>query len=113
MEVLAGALLVALVVIVAFARRLEKERRDVFNRGVNQSPLVTIGRALSATLVQAIAYAVLVYVLIAGYTYVRFRNQCRAEPDSRLAYEADSLIDHLREALRWPLTYSDGPACKE
>jgi len=101
----------ALAVATTFAWRLQKERRDVWNRGVNQSPLLTLWRALAYTLYRAIIYGVLGYLLITGYYVVKFRNRCNATAASRAAYEAAPVSDHLLEALRWPVTYQDGPSC--
>ncbi len=108
----AGTVAVLLTVI-TFIWRLRRERREVINRGVNQSPVLTWVCPLVYTLYRAVVYLSLAYLLITGYYVVKFRNRCQATPESRAAYDAGNVRDHLLEALAWPVTYKDGPECLE
>ena len=109
---MAGTVAVLLTV-TTFLWRLRRERREVANRGVNQSPVLTWVRPLAYTLYRAVVYTALAYLLITGYYLVKFRNRCQATPESRAAYEASNVRDHLLEALTWPVTYQGGPECLE
>ena len=108
----AGTVAVLLTVI-TFIWRLRRERREVVNRGVNQSPVLTWVRPLVYTLYRAVVYLTLAYLLVSGYYLIKFRHRCQATPESRAAYEAGSARDHLLEAFTWPVTYQDGPDCLE
>jgi len=102
-----------LLTVTTFLWRLRYERREVVNRGVNQSPVLTWVRPAVYTLYRAVVYTALAYLLITGYYLAKFRNRCQAMPESRAAYEAGNVRDHLLEALAWPVTYQDGPECLE
>ncbi|MEW6580677.1 MAG: hypothetical protein AB1435_15980 [Chloroflexota bacterium] len=106
-----AGIVAVLLTVVTFIWRLHRERREVINRGVNQSPVLTWVRPLAYTLYRAVVYTALAYLLITGYYLVKFRNRCQATPETRAAYEAGSVRDHLLEALTWPVTYKDGPEC--
>ncbi|MCL4238360.1 MAG: hypothetical protein KJ047_08935 [Anaerolineae bacterium] len=108
----AGTIAVLLTV-TTFIWRLRRERREVINRGVNQSPALTWVRPLVYTLYRAVVYVALAYLLISGYYLIKYRHRCRATPESRAAYEAANVRDHLLEALAWPVTYQGGPECLE
>ncbi len=102
-----------LLTVTTFIWRLRRERREVVNRGVNQSPVLTWVRPLVYTLYRAVVYTALAYLLITGYYLVKFHRRCQTTPESRAAYEAGNVRDHLLEALAWPVTYHDGPECLE
>jgi hypothetical protein len=114
MDRLAAALIVAaIMVLYVFYREWQKERRDVMNRGVNQPALTTGIKALRDTMEPAILYGALIYLIIAAYYFVKFRQRCLDSPAGRAVYESDSLPDHLREALTWPQRDEDEPECLE
>ncbi len=106
-----AGIVAVLLTVVTFIWRLRRERREVVNRGVNQSPVLTWVRPLVYTLYRVVVYTALAYLLITGYYLVKFRNRCQATLETRAAYEAGSVRDHLLEALTWPVTYQDGPDC--
>jgi hypothetical protein len=101
----------ALLTLLTFWWRLQRERYDVRNRGVNQSPVLTLAYALRYTLYRALVYLVLLYLLLSGYYLVKFRRVCQATPERQAVYDARAFEDRLLEALRWPATYEDGPDC--
>lgn len=101
----------ALLTLLTFWGRLRRERYEVRNRGINQSPALTVAYALSYTLYRALIYIGLIYLLISGYYLVRFHRLCQAAEKERAVSTSPAFGDRLLEALRWPVTYQDGPDC--
>ncbi len=99
----------ALLTLLTFWWRLQRERYDVRNRGVNQSPVLTLFYAIRYTLHRLLVYLMLGYLLVSGYYLIKFQHTCQAQAEEQAAsYE---LVDRLLDALRWPVTYQDGPDC--
>jgi hypothetical protein len=114
MDRLTGALIgVALLTLLNFARNLQRERRDVWNRGINQSPLVTLLKAFNRTLSRLILFGGLAYLVISGYYFYKFRQNCQRSDRGWAAYQQTETADHLREALTWPGRDEDAPQCLE
>jgi hypothetical protein len=103
--------LVALTLLL-FVRQLRRERYDVANKGVNQAESVTLLKAVWGTIWLEFRYALPFYLLLASYFYLRVRRDCHRETDTRLAYEAVSVSDHVTDALLWPVTAPDGIDCE-
>lgn len=101
----------ALLTLLTFWWRLKRESYEVRNRGVNQLPLLTLAYALRYTLYRALVYLTLLYLLLSGYYLVKFRRICQTNPEKQAAYDARAFEDRLLEALRWPVTYQNGPDC--
>lgn len=95
-----------------FGRQLRRERFDVANKGVNQPEPVTLLRAAARTFWLEFRYALPFYLLLAFYFYLHIRRDCRHEPDTRLVYERASTVDHIGEALAWPVTVTGEARCE-
>ncbi len=99
----------ALLTMLTFWWRLQRERYDVRNRGINQSPALTLFYAVRYTLHRLLVYLALGYLLVSGYYLVKFQRTCQAQEKEQAA--SYGFEDRLLEALRWPVTYQDGPDC--
>ena len=105
-------LALALILTAIFIWRMGKERRDVRNRGVNESALVSALRALGYLLSRTITYGAALYLLASVYFMIAFRADCQGDSARRRSYERASLIEHVAEALTWPLYWDAEPPCE-
>jgi len=108
------AVLIAAIVLTAsalFWRVLRKELYEVRNRGVNQALAVSVGRAGLRTANLVLKFGLVLYLLATFYAYYRFQRVCARDAWMRDAYERGSLVEHVTDALRWPLYLEDPPPC--
>ncbi len=105
---LALALLAA---VLLFARALRQERFQVRNRGVNQARIVTWARAARHAGAALLKYGVFLYLFATFYAFYMFQRTCARQEWTRAAYERGSLVEHVTEALRWPLYLEGDPPC--
>lgn len=108
------AVLIAAVVLTAIAlfwRVLRQELFEVRNRGVNQALAVSLGRAGLRTTYLMLKFGLVLYLLATFYAYYRFQRVCARDAWTRDAYERGTLVEHVTDALRWPLYLEDPPPC--
>lgn len=103
----------AVVGVVMFSWRYQKERREVRNKGINEHTLISILRTVGYLISRTLTYGLLLYLLAAIYYYIAFRYDCRADPTNQMRYQAETTLNHAAEAITWPLYLEDGPGCKE
>lgn len=106
--------LIALVVAasaVLFGRALRQERAQVRNRGVNQASGVTWARAGAHAALLLLKFGGMAYLLATFYAFYMFERVCAREDWTRAAYERGTFVEHIADALRWPLYLEDDPPC--
>lgn len=94
-----------------FARALREERAQVRNRGVNQAAIVTWARAGRQAAAVVLKYGAFLYLFATFYAYFMFQRTCARDDWTRAAYERGTLVEHVTEALRWPLYLEGDPPC--
>ena len=97
--------------VLLFVRALRQERAEVRNRGVNQAAPVTWGRAFRHTAAILLKYGVFLYLFATFYAYYMFQRTCAREDWTSAAYERGTFVEHIAEALRWPLYLEGDPPC--
>lgn|GEM_PF-1946113 len=94
-----------------FARALRQERAQVRNRGVNQATIITWARAARHASAVVLKYGVFLYLFATFYAFYMFQRTCARQEWTRAAYERDTFVEHVTEALRWPLYLEGDPPC--
>jgi len=51
------------------------------------------------------------YLLATLYAFYMFERVCAREDWTRAAYERGTFVEHIADALRWPLYLEDDPPC--
>lgn len=108
------SLLIAVVVAASallFGRIWRDERYEVRNRGVNQALGTTLARSARRTAKLLLKFGGMLYLLATFYAFYMFERTCARDAWTRDAYERDSLIEHIADALRWPLYLESDPPC--
>lgn len=106
--------LIALVVAASvglLARALRAERYEVRNRGVNQPSSVTWARAGRHAAFLLLKFGGIAYLLATFYAFYMFQRVCSREDWTLDAYERGPLVEHVIEAMRWPLYLEGDPPC--
>lgn len=94
-----------------FARELREERAQVRNRGVNQAAVITWTRAGRRTAADVLKYGVFLYLFATFYAFHVFQRTCARDDWTRAAYERGTRLEHIADALRWPLYLEGDPPC--
>lgn len=94
-----------------FVRALRQERAQVRNRGVNQAGIVTWAKATRHTAKIVLKYGVFLYLFATFYAYYMFQRTCGRQEWTRAAYQRGTFVEHVTEALRWPLYLEGDPPC--
>ena len=97
--------------VLLFVRALRQERAQVRNRGVNQAAIVTWTRAARHAGAVLLKYGVFLYLFATFYAFYMFQRTCARDGWTRAAYERDTFVEHVTEALRWPLYLEGDPPC--
>ncbi len=103
--------LVAAASVGLLTRSLRTERYEVRNRGVNQPSSVTWTRAGMHAAFLLLKFGGIAYLLATFYAFYMFQRVCARDDWTRDAYERGALVEHIAEALRWPLYLEGDPPC--